>query len=140
MAQTPETNAAPAGKYYEGVGRRKEATARVRIYAGQGAYLVNERPVHEYFYRNIWLLLAREPLRATQNEQRFTITAKVLGGGLSGQASAVSLGLARALVSADESFKKELRKAGLLTRDAREKERKKPGLKRARKAKQYTKR
>ncbi len=128
------------GKYYEGIGRRKEATARVRIYAGQGAYMVNDHPVNEYFYRNVWLMSAREPLRATQNEQRFTITAKVVGGGLTGQASAVSLGLARALIAADENLKKDLRKAGLLTRDARIKERKKPGLKRARKAKQYTKR
>ncbi len=128
------------GKYYEGVGRRKEATARVRIYAGQGSYLVNEHPMPEYFYRNVWQLLAREPLRATQNENRFTISAQVVGGGLSGHAAAVSLGLARALVSADENFKKDLRKAGVLTRDAREKERKKPGLKKARKAKQYTKR
>jgi small subunit ribosomal protein S9 len=128
------------GKYYEGIGRRKDATARVRIYAGQGAYLVNERPVTEYFYRNFWLLHVREPLRATQNENRFTISARVIGGGLSGQAGAVALGLARALVAADENFKKALRNAGLLTRDAREKERKKPGLVRARKAKQYTKR
>ncbi len=128
------------GKYYEGVGRRKEATARVRIYAGQGSYLVNEHPMMEYFYRNVWQLAAREPLRATQNENRFTISAQVVGGGLSGQAAAVSLGLARALVAADENLKKDLRKAGVLTRDSREKERKKPGLKKARKAKQYTKR
>ncbi len=128
------------GKYYEGIGRRKESTARVRIYAGQGAYQVNEHPMMEYFYRNVWQLAAREPLRATQNENRFTISAQVVGGGLSGQAAAVSLGLARALVAADENLKKDWRKAGVLTRDAREKERKKPGLKKARKAKQYTKR
>ncbi len=128
------------GKYYEGIGRRKDATARVRIYAGQGSYLVNDRPMNEYFYRNIWQLAAREPLRATQNENRFTISAQVVGGGLSGQAGAVSLGLARALVAADENFKKALRGAGVLTRDSRIKERKKPGLKKARKAKQYTKR
>jgi small subunit ribosomal protein S9 len=127
------------GKYYEGIGRRKDATARVRIYAGQGSYLVNERPMTEYFYRNVWQLSAREPLRATQNENRFTISAKVVGGGLTGQAGAVGLGLARALVAADENFKKQLRNAGVLTRDARVKERKKPGLKKARKAKQYTK-
>ena len=130
----------PTGKYYEGIGRRKDATARVRIYAGQGAYLVNERPMMEYFYRNVWQMAAREPLRATQNENRFMVSAKVVGGGLTGQASAVSLGLARALVAADENFKKALRAAGVLTRDARVKERKKPGLKKARKAKQYTKR
>jgi small subunit ribosomal protein S9 len=130
----------PSGKYYEGIGRRKEATARVRIYAGQGAYLVNERPVNEYFYRNVWFLHAREPLRATQNENRFTVSARVIGGGLTGQAAAVSLGLSRALIVADENLKKALRSAGLLTRDARMKERKKPGLVKARKAKQYTKR
>ena len=128
------------GKYYEGIGRRKEATARVRIYAGQGVYLVNERPVTEYFYRTVWLQHVREPLRATQNENRFTVSALVNGGGLTGQAAAVSLGLARALIVADETFRKALRNAGLLTRDAREKERKKPGLVKARKAKQYTKR
>lgn len=130
----------PTGKYYEGIGRRKESTARVRIYAGQGAYLVNERPVTDYFYRTTWLLHAREPLRATQNENRFTVSAQVSGGGMTGQSAAVSLGLARALIVADENFRKALRNAGLLTRDAREKERKKPGLVKARKAKQYTKR
>ncbi len=130
----------PTGKYYEGVGRRKEATARVRIYAGQGNFTVNERPMTDYFYRLVWQQHVREPLRATQNDNRFTVAAQVKGGGLGGQASAVSLGLARALVEADETFKKALRSGGLLTRDAREKERKKPGLKKARKAKQYTKR
>lgn len=131
---------AATGKYYEGVGRRKTATARVRIYAGQGSFLVNERPVEEYFPRLLWMQMLREPLRTTQNEGRFTISAKVQGGGPSGQAAAVQLGLARALVAADENFKKQLRTTNLLTRDPREKERKKPGLKKARKAKQYTKR
>ncbi len=128
------------GKYYEGIGRRKEATARVRIYAGQGSFLVNDRPVDKYFYRLVWLAQVREPLRATQNENRFTISAHVKGGGVGGQAGAVALGVARALVAADQNFKKDLRRVGVLTRDARVKERKKPGLKRARKAKQYTKR
>jgi len=131
---------AATGKYYEGVGRRKTSTARVRIYAGQGSFLVNERPVDEYFPRPLWMQMLREPLRSTQNEGRFTVSAKVVGGGLSGQAAAVQLGLARALVAADENFKKPLRATNLLTRDPREKERKKPGLKKARKAKQYTKR
>ncbi len=131
---------ATTGKYYEGIGRRKSATARVRIYAGQGSFLVNDRPVDQYFPRQLWLMQVREPLRATQNEQRFTISARVEGGGPAGQAQAVALGVARALVTADENFRKDLRKVGVLTRDAREKERKKPGLKRARKAKQYTKR
>lgn len=131
---------ATTGKYYEGVGRRKSSTARVRIYAGQGNFTVNDRPMEEYFPRPLWLQMMREPMRATQNEGRFTISAKVVGGGPSGQAGAVQLGLARALVAADESFKKALRASNLLTRDPREKERKKPGLKKARKAKQYTKR
>lgn len=131
---------AATGKYYEGIGRRKAATARVRIFTGQGSFMVNERPVDEYFPRQLWMQMLREPLRVTQNEGRFTISAKVAGGGPSGQAGAVQLGLARALVAADENFKKALRGSSLLTRDAREKERKKPGLKKARKAKQYTKR
>lgn len=131
---------ATSGKYYEGVGRRKSATARVRIYAGQGSFTVNDRPVEEYFPRPLWMQMMREPMRATQNEGRFTISAKVVGGGPSGQAGAVQLGLARALVAADETFKKALRQTNILTRDPREKERKKPGLKKARKAKQYTKR
>lgn len=131
---------AATGKFYEGIGRRKAATARVRIFAGQGSFLVNERPFDEYFPRLLWLQMLREPLRATQNEGRFTITAQVVGGGPSGQAAAVQLGLARALVAADENFKKQLRNSNLLSRDPREKERKKAGLKKARKAKQYTKR
>src|SRR5919201_1222424 len=123
-----------SGRYYEGIGRRKEATARVRLFAGQGTFTVNERPVDQYFYRHVWRMQVREPLRATQNENRFTISAHVQGGGVGGQAQAVALGIARALVAADGNFKKDLRKVNVLTRDPREKERKKPGLKRARKA------
>jgi small subunit ribosomal protein S9 len=128
------------GKYYEGVGRRKSAVARVRLFAGSGAFTVNEKPVNDYFHIFSLATEASTPLRATQNESRFTVAAQVKGGGPVGQASAVSLGLARALLAADTTFKSALRKAGLLTRDPREKERKKPGLKKARKAKQYTKR
>src|SRR5918911_5035957 len=108
---------AATGRYYEGIGRRKTATARVRIYAGQGSFLVNDRPVEQYFPRQLWLQQVREPLRATQNENRFTISAHVNGGGIAGQATAVALGVARALVAADENFKKDLRKGNLLTRD-----------------------
>jgi small subunit ribosomal protein S9 len=128
------------GKYYEGVGRRKAAVARVRLFAGSGAFTVNEKPVNDYFHVLSLINAAQNPLRATQNEARFTVSAQVKGGGPVGQADAVSLGLARALLAADTTFKGALRKAGLLTRDPREKERKKPGLKKARKAKQYTKR
>jgi small subunit ribosomal protein S9 len=128
------------GKFYEGIGRRKSAVARVRLFAGSGAFTVNEKPVNDYFPITTLQSMVMTPLRATGNEARFTISAQVKGGGPVGQADAVSLGLARALLAADTTFKSALRKAGLLTRDPREKERKKPGLKKARKAKQYTKR
>jgi small subunit ribosomal protein S9 len=128
------------GKFYEGVGRRKAAVARVRLFAGSGAFTVNEKSLNDYFHLESLANTAQTPLRATQNETRFTVSAQVKGGGPIGQADAVSLGLARALLAADTTFKGALRKAGLLTRDPREKERKKPGLKKARKAKQYTKR
>ncbi|MCL4489418.1 MAG: 30S ribosomal protein S9 [Chloroflexi bacterium] len=128
------------GKYYEGIGRRKAAIARVRLFAGSGAFMINERPLVEYFPVTSHANRVISPLRVTQNEDRFAVSAQVKGGGPVGQSGAVALGVARALLSADESFKGALRKAGLLTRDARVKERKKPGLKRARKAKQYTKR
>ena len=130
----------PEERYVEGVGRRKRATARVRLVPGTGTMLVNGRPVGAYFPRLRDTLIATAPLRATGNEQRYDVSVKVEGGGLSGQAGAVSHGLARALVARDESLRKVLRQAGLLTRDPREKERKKYGLKRARKAPQYTKR
>ncbi len=128
------------GKYYEGVGRRKSAVARVRLFAGSGAFTVNEKPANEYFSLSPLLVNVMSPLKVTATEARFTVSAQVKGGGPSGQADAVALGLARALLAADTTFKSALRKAGLLTRDPREKERKKPGLKKARKAKQYTKR
>lgn len=128
------------GKYYEGVGRRKSAVARVRLFAGSGAFTVNEKSANDYFHITALVNQAQEPLHATQNEARFTVSALVKGGGPIGQADAVALGLARALLAADTTFKGALRKAGLLTRDPRAKERKKPGLKKARKAKQYTKR
>jgi small subunit ribosomal protein S9 len=128
------------GKYYEGIGRRKAAVARVRLFAGSGGFTVNDKPMAQYFPVGAWANQVLNPLRVTQNESRFMVSVKVAGGGIAGQAEAVSLGLARALLAADEKFKSALRKANLLTRDAREKERKKPGLKRARKAKQYTKR
>ena len=130
----------PTGKYYEGIGRRKSAVARVRLFSGGGGFTVNEKPATEYFGLPSLVTQVLSPLKATQNEERFTVTVHVKGGGPVGQSDAVSLGLARALLAADATFKGALRKAGLLTRDPREKERKKPGLKKARKAKQYTKR
>ncbi len=130
-----------AGRYYEGVGRRKTATARVRLYpGGDGAIIVNGKPVEEYFSRESDILHLLEPLKATDTLGNYRITIKVKGGGISGQAGAVRHGIARALVKANPDLRPILRKGGFLTRDARVKERKKAGLKRARKAPQYTKR
>mgnify|MGYP005835400039 CR=1 FL=1 len=127
-------------QYYEAVGRRKEASARVRVFAGSGKILVNDRPVEEYFPREGDMIRLLEPLRVTETEGRYDITVLVEGGGVSGQLDAVRHGIARALLKVDPEMRLPLRKAGLLTRDPRAKERKKPGLKRARKAPQYTKR
>jgi small subunit ribosomal protein S9 len=127
-------------RYYQGTGRRKSATARVRLYPGDGTIIVNDKPVEEYFSRKRDTLHLSEPLRATDTQDNFDVTVKVKGGGICGQAGAVRHGIARALLEADPNLRPTLRKSGLLTRDPRAKERKKPGLKRARKAPQYTKR
>jgi small subunit ribosomal protein S9 len=130
-----------ADEYYEAVGRRKVATARVRLFVGgDGSIVVNERPLEQYFAREVDVIQLTEPLKATATENRFNVSVKVKGGGMSGQAGAIRLGIARALLKADPELRPTLRKGGFLTRDARAKERKKPGLKRARKAPQYTKR
>ena len=122
------------------VGRRKEAIARVRLTPGEGRITINERTPLAYLGRRSLEMVILQPLKLTENLRRFDVSVKVEGGGLSGQAGAIAHGLARALTAADESLRPVLKKAGLLTRDARMKERKKYGLKRARKAPQYTKR
>jgi small subunit ribosomal protein S9 len=128
-------------QYYEGVGRRKTSTARVRLYiGGDGAIVVNGKPANEYFGRGWDLRHLSEPLVVAESAERFNVSVKVQGGGITGQAGAIRLGMARALLKIDPELRPVLRKAGLLTRDARAKERKKAGLKRARKAPQYTKR
>jgi small subunit ribosomal protein S9 len=128
-------------QYYEGVGRRKTSTARVRLHiGGAGSIVVNDKPVGEYFTREQDAKQLNNVLAATGTEGRYNITVKVEGGGITGQADAVRMGLARALYKIDPNFREALRHGGFLSRDAREKERKKPGLKRARKAPQYTKR
>lgn len=129
-----------AVKYYEAVGRRKTASARVRLYAGTGTIVVNERPVQEYFPRGTDVIEINRPLQVTEMLNSYNISVHVQGGGLTGQAGATSLGIARALCVADENLRPVLKSNGLLVRDARAKERKKYGLKRARKAPQYTKR
>ena len=127
--------------YYEGLGRRKTSTARVRLHPeGTGQIVVNGKPYREYFGREDDWSNVIQPLEATQTEGRFDVTVLVQGGGITGQAGAIQMGMARALLEVNPDFRPALRKGGLLTRDARMKERKKPGLKRARKAPQYTKR
>lgn len=128
------------GQYYESVGRRKTAVARVRLFTGEGEIVVNGRPVGEYFVRERDMVRLREPLEVTDTSQSFDISVLVKGGGIGGQADAVRHGIARALILADPNLRPTLKQGGFLIRDARAKERKKPGLKRARKAPQYTKR
>lgn len=129
------------GTYYEGVGRRKTATARVRIYpGGDGTIIINDKPLNAFFPRVGDVEKLLRPLRVTEQEGKFNVTVLVRGGGVTGQSGAVLHGLARALLKYDPELRPVLRKSGYLTRDARMKERKKPGLKRARKAPTYTKR
>ncbi|MCJ7668388.1 MAG: 30S ribosomal protein S9 [Anaerolineae bacterium] len=129
-----------AEDYYYGSGGRKETTAQVRLYPGGNGIIVNEKPAEEYFSREIDLFHLKQPLVVTGMEGKFRITVRVRGGGISGQAEAIRHGIARALLVADPELRPTLRKGGFLTRDSRVKERKTPGLKRARKAPQYTKR
>jgi small subunit ribosomal protein S9 len=134
------TSAVRTGQYYYGTGRRKSAVARVRLYSGTGEIKVNGRPYMELFTRLVHRNRIQLPFQVAGVAGTFDVEAKVAGGGISAWADAITHGVARALVAFDPSYKPALRKAGLLTRDPRVKERKKPGLKRARKAPQYTKR
>ncbi len=130
-----------AVQYYEGIGRRKESTARVRLMSGSGKFVVNEKDAPAYFTRTDDLANILLAFKACgQEPSRYDVMVKVSGGGVTGQTDAVKLGLARALLQVNADWTSSLRKYGLLTRDARIKERKKPGLKRARKAPTYTKR
>jgi len=126
--------------YFYGTGRRKTAVARVRLMPGNGTIIINGIPYEELFPRLEHRRAIVQPLLVTETIGKYDVVAKAEGGGISGQSGAVSHGIARALVKANESFKPILRQYGLLTRDPRVKERKKAGLKRARKAPQYTKR
>ena len=126
--------------YFYGTGRRKTSVARVRLMAGNGAIIVNGTPYEEKFPSLEHQRVIMQPLLATESAGKYNVVVKVEGGGVTGQSGAIAHGISRALVNANENFKPALRQNGLLTRDARAKERKKPGLKRARKAPQYTKR
>lgn len=121
-------------------GRRKSSIARVRMMRGTGKITVNDREIGEYLQMDTLLLVARQPLALTGTADKYDFIIRVTGGGISGQAGAICHGIARALVRANETYKKELKDAGLLTRDPRMKERKKYGLKKARKASQFSKR
>ncbi len=141
MTDEPTTEMAPPpGEYIYGTGRRKEAVARVRLYPGTGNILINGKPYLELFSRSVYQIKIRQPLEVTGTAGQFDVYAKINGGGITGWADALAHGISRALLLSDEGHRQALRRAGLLTRDPRVKERKKPGLKRARKAPQYTKR
>ena len=126
--------------YYYAVGKRKTSVAQVRLYTDSGADQVNGKPLEEVFPWDSWQQLISEPFDATDSYGQFRVVAKIQGGGVVSQAGALRHGISRALQIADPSMRRPLKRAGLLTRDAREKERKKYGLARARKAKQWTKR
>ncbi len=127
--------------YFYGTGRRKNAIACVRIFPGTGVITVNDKDIDEYFGMETLKLIIRQPLVATGTIGKFDVICKTIGGGVSGQAGAIRHGISRALLKADEeAYKAILKKAGFLARDSRMKERKKPGLKKARKASQFSKR
>src|SRR5215213_5732673 len=128
------------GKYNYGTGRRKNAVARVFIKPGKGTIVVNEKPLDEYFSRETGRMIVRQPLELIGSVDKFDIMCNVFGGGESGQAGAVRHGITRALIDFDAGLKSQLSAAGLVTRDAREVERKKVGLHKARRRKQYSKR
>ena len=130
----------PVGQYNYGTGRRKTAVARVFIKAGSGKIVVNGKPVDEFFSRETGRMVVRQPLQLTETSDRFDIMVNVNGGGESGQAGAVRHGITRALIDFSPELKPALKKAGFVTRDAREVERKKVGLRKARRAKQFSKR
>jgi small subunit ribosomal protein S9 len=128
------------GNYNYGTGRRKSSVARVFIQRGSGKIVVNGRPIEQYFHRETGRMVVRQPLELTSHTTTFDVMVNVDGGGESGQAGAVRHGIARALIDYDSSLKPQLAKAGLMTRDAREVERKKVGLRKARRRKQFSKR
>ena len=126
--------------YFYGTGRRKSSVARVRLYNGTGTITINDRNIDDYFGLETLKLIVRQPLNLTGTTDKFDIVCRVSGGGVTGQAGAIRHGIARALLQYDESLRPALKKAGLLTRDPRMKERKKYGLKAARRAPQFSKR
>lgn len=129
-----------SNSYFYGTGRRKKSIARVRVYPGSGKITINDRDIDDYFGLETLKLIVRQPLALTDTTAKFDIVCRVTGGGVTGQAGAIRHGLSRALIEADEELRPILKKAGFLTRDPRMKERKKYGLKAARRAPQFSKR
>jgi len=129
-----------ATQQYYGTGRRKSSIARVFVRAGKGKIVVNTLPLDKFFGRETARMIVRQPLELTQMQEKFDVNVTVKGGGISGQAGAIRMGITRALMEYDETLRPTLRKAGFVTRDAREVERKKVGLHKARRAMQYSKR
>ena len=126
--------------YFYGTGRRKKSVARVRVYPGTGKITINDRDIDDYFGLETLKLIVRQPLALTETSEKYDVICRVAGGGVTGQAGAIRHGLSRALLQYDENLRPELKKAGFLTRDPRMKERKKYGLKGARRAPQFSKR
>jgi small subunit ribosomal protein S9 len=126
--------------HFYGTGRRKNAVARVRLIAGEGRFVINEREMVEYFGKKTLEMIVRQPMDITETIGKYDVIARVHGGGTTGQAGALRMGIARALLRVDESLRPALKRAGFLTRDSRMKERRKYGLKKARKAPQFSKR
>ncbi len=126
--------------YFYGTGRRKSSVARVRLYQGTGKITINDRDIDDYFGLETLKLIVRQPLALTETDEKFDIVCRVSGGGVTGQAGAIRHGISRALLQASDEFRPLLKKEGFLTRDPRMKERKKPGLKKARRAPQFSKR
>jgi len=129
-----------AKPYFYGTGRRKKSIARVRLVPGSGEITINDRPIDEYFGLETLTLIVNQPFGVTATQGKFDIICRVVGGGISGQAGAIRHGVSKALLQADENYRAALKKAGFLTRDPRMKERKKYGLKAARRAPQFSKR
>ena len=129
-----------ASTQYIGTGRRKTSVARVRLVPGSGKITINDKDINEYFNFETLRTIAREPLTVTENTDKFDVVVNVKGGGYTGQAGAIRHGISRALLQVDGEFRSTLKKAGFLTRDPRMKERKKPGLRKARRAPQFSKR
>lgn len=138
--ETPKSTTTPKGKYFYANGKRKSAVARVRLYKGEGKIIINDKPINEFIKVKTLIGLIKSPFKLAGLDKKFDVSAKVSGGGSTAQAEAIRHGIAKGLIESDPLLKPTLKKAGLLTRDARVKERKKYGLKRARKGPQFSKR